>query len=194
MRTHLLLTLLCISLAFASCAKDPFSTRENELPTSNPGTFIPPTAPQIVLENLRLSYSELVIGNFIQCLDSAFVFTFDFIEVTPGDTAWDFSNEVTLTQKMFSEFNANKATKLITIQFGSLLDQPDIRLDTTATLIRSYTLSITDTLGTVKDNFHGIARFDLVESAFNFWSLRRWEDLHTDTQTNSWAEFKNAYR
>ncbi len=194
MKAHLLLILLLATIVAGSCAKDPFSTRDNELPTSNPGTFIPPTAPQIVLENLRLSYSELVIGNFIQCLDSAFVFTFDFIEVTPGDTAWDFAREVTLTQKMFSEFNANKATHRITIQFGSLLDQPDILLDTAATLIRSYTLSVTDTLGTVRDNFHGIARFDLVESAFNFWSLRRWEDLHADTQTNSWAEFKNAYR
>ncbi len=194
MKSRLLLLLLCAAIAVGSCAKDPFSIRDNELPTSNPGTFIPPTAPQIVLENLRLSYSELVIGNFIQCLDSAFVFTFDFIEVTPGDTSWGFSNEVTLTQKMFSEFSANKATQRITIQFGSLLDQPDILLDTTATLIRSYTLSVTDTLGTVKDNFHGIARFDLIESAFNFWSLRRWEDLHTDSQTNSWAEFKNAYR
>lgn len=194
MRFRTLLILIFAIGAFSSCAKDPFSTRDNELPTSKPGTFIPPTAPQIVLENLRLSYSELVIGNFIQCLDSAFVFTFDFIEVTPGDTAWDFSREVTLTQKMFSEFSANKATRRITVQFGLLQDQPDILLDTTATVIRSYTLSITDTLGTVQDNFHGIARFDLIESTFNFWSLRRWQDLHADAQTNSWAEFKNAYR
>lgn len=194
MRLRFLLTVIIAALTVLSCAKDPFSTRDNEVPTTNPGTFIPPTAPQIVIENLRLSYSELVIGNFIQCLDSAFVFTFDFIDITPGDTAWDFAYEVTLTQKLFSEFNTNKNTHRIAIQFGNLIDQPDILLDTSATLIRTYTLSITDTLGTVRDNFHGVARFDLVENAFNFWSLRRWEDLHTDAQTNSWAEFKNAYR
>ncbi|MGB5106064.1 MAG: hypothetical protein WBP29_06895 [Candidatus Zixiibacteriota bacterium] len=186
--------LLLIMLALLSCAKDPFSTRDNELPTKKPGTFIPPTAPAIVLENLRLSYSELVIGNFIQCLDSNFTFRFDFVQTTPGDTSWGFNQEVALTQKMFNEFSSNKEVRRISIEFVDLPDQSDILLDTAATLIRSYTLSVTDTLGTVQDNFHGVARFDLVESAFNFWSLRRWEDLHSDTQVSSWAEFKNAFR
>jgi hypothetical protein len=176
------------------CAKDPFSVRDNEPPTTRPGTFIPPTAPLIVLENLRLSYSELVIGNYVQCLDSHFVFKFDYIQTTPGDTAWNYTREVTLTQKMFNEFSANKATRRMEVQFNSLIDQPDAVLDTSATLVRSYTLLITDTLGTVQEDFHGIARFELIESSFNFWTLRRWEDLHGETQTNSWAEFKNAYR
>ncbi len=192
-RPYLWMVLMTVLIGL-SCAKDPFSVRDNELPTTRPGTFIPPTAPQIVLENLRLSYSELVIGNFIQCLDSGLVFKFDFIEITPGDTAWGFAQEVNLTQKMFSEFSADKNNRRISIEFGTLNDQPDIVLDTSATLIRSYSLLVTDTLGTVSNGFSGIARFDLVESAFNFWSLRRWEDLHGDAQSNSWAEFKNAYR
>jgi hypothetical protein len=194
MRRFTLRLILLALLIGLSCAKDPFSVRDNELPTTKPGTFIPPTAPPLVLENLRLSYSELVIGNFIQCLDSGLVFKFDFIEITPGDTAWGFAQEVTLTQKMFSEFSADKNNSRLNIQFGLLLDQPDIVLDTLATLIRSYSLLITDTLGTVINGFSGIARFDLVQSAFNFWSLHRWEDLHGDAQSNSWAEFKNAYR
>ena len=194
MRIRRVIAGLLVALIAMSCAKDPFSTRDNELPTKKPGTFIPPTAPAIVLENLRLSYSELVIGNFIACLDSNFVFKFDFVQTTPGDTAWGFNQEIALTQKMFNEFSANTEVRRISIEFAALLEQPDILLDTAATLIRSYTLSVTDTLGTVQDNFHGVARFELIESTFNFWSLRRWEDLHADTQAKSWAEFKNAYR
>ena len=186
--------LLLVVILICGCAKDPFSVRDNEAPTTKPGTFVPPTAPVIVLENLRLSYAELVIGNYIQCLDSHFVFKFDYIQITPGDTAWSYTREVTLTQKMFNEFNANKATRRMSVQFNVLLDQPDAVLDTSATLVRSYTLLITDTLGTVQEDFHGIARFELIESSFNFWTLRRWEDLHGESQTNSWAEFKNAYR
>lgn len=185
---------LILAIFVASCAKDPFSTRDNEPPTTRPGTFIPPTAPALVLENLRLSYSELVIGNFIQCLDSSFTFAFDFIQAAPGDTVWGYSLEVALTQKMFNEFKADPRARTVEIRFDRLVDQPDLTSDTTATIIRSYVLTIVDSLGTVEDNFHGIARFDLVESAFNFWSLRRWGDLHTETELNTWAEFKNAYR
>lgn len=194
MITRLLSILIVVLALLAGCAKDPFSVRDNEAPTTKPGTFIPPTAPMIVLENLRLSYAELVIGNYIQCLDSNFVFKFDYIQITPGDTAWNYAREVTLTQKMFNEFSLNKATRRMSVHFAILVDQPDAVLDTSATLVRSYTLLITDTLGTVQEDFHGIARFELIESSFNFWTVRRWEDLHGETQTNSWAEFKNAYR
>lgn len=187
------LTLVALFL-IAGCAKNPFSTRDSEDPTGKVGTFIPPTAPQIVLENLRFSYSELVIGNFVQCLDSGFIFRFDFLQTLPGDTTWDYAQEVNLTTKIFGEFSAKNNERRISIQFTLQTDQPDLILDTTATLIRSYVVTIADTLGTVEQNFQGIARFDLVESAFNFWSLRRWEDLHLDLGVSSWAEFKNAYR
>ncbi len=187
------LLLLSLMLLF-SCAKNPFSTRDSEDPTGRVGTFIPPTAPQIVLENLRFSYNELVIGNFTQCLDSNFTFRFDFLQTLPGDTSWNYVQEVNLTTKLFNEFSAEKVLRKISIEFTLQQEQPDLVLDTTAALIRSYVLTITDTLGTVQQNFQGIARFDLVESAFNFWSLRRWEDLHLDLDISSWAEFKNAYR
>lgn len=193
MRLQRLMLLFVCTLTICSCAKNPFSTRDNEEPTEPVGTFIPPTSPLIVLENLRFAYAELVIGNFVQCLDSIFTYRFDFLQTLPGDTAWDYRQEVNLTTKMFSAFSADKSRR-ITIEFTPQVDQPDQVLDTTATLIRSYILSVTDTLGTVKQNFQGIARFDLVEGAFNFWSLRRWEDLHEDLDINSWAEFKNAYR
>jgi len=193
MRLHRLLLLFVSVLTIYSCAKNPFSTRDNEEPTEPVGTFIPPTSPLIVLENLRFAYSELVIGNFVQCLDNSFIYRFDFLQTLPGDTAWDYRQEVNLTTKLFSACSADKS-RMISIQLTLQVDQPDLVLDTTATLIRSYTVSVTDSLGTVKQNFQGIARFDLVEGAFNFWSLRRWEDLHEDLGINSWAEFKNAYR
>lgn len=194
MMARFIFPLLLSLVLLTSCAKNPFSTRDSEDPTGRVGTFIPPTAPQIVLENLRFSYNELVIGNFTQCLDSSFTFRFDFLQTLPGDTSWSYVQEVNLTTKMFNEFSAEKALRKITIEFTPQQEQPDLILDTTATLIRSYVLTIADTLGTVQQNFQGIARFDLVESAFNFWSLRRWEDLHLDLDISSWAEFKNAYR
>ncbi len=194
MNARCIIGVLAMIILSHGCAKNPFATRDDETPSGQIGTFIPPTAPQIVLENLRFSYQELVIGNFTQCLDSQFVFVFDFLEFSAGDTSWNYFEEVGLTNTMFNDYAANRAVQRFAVEFSSQIEQPDLVLDTAATLVRRYRVNVTDTLGTVRQSFQGIARLDMVESALNFWSLRRWEDLHLDAETRSWAELKNAYR
>lgn len=189
-----LLALLIIALLCASCAKNPFSTRDSETPTTKAGTFIPPTVPQVVLENLRLSYSELVISNFIQCLDSAFAFKFDFIQGAREDSSWGYGSEINLTGKLFSDLQATKATRSLKIVLSTQSDQPDVILDTVATLVRSYVVSVVDSSGVELKSYRGVARFEMVESAFNFWAIANWRDLHLNLETRSWADFKNEYR
>jgi hypothetical protein len=181
-----------IALFVTSCAKNPFSTRDSEPPTAAAGTFITPTTPQIVLENLRLCYSELVIGNFVQSLDSDFVFRYDLLQGAQADSGWGFKQELNLTEKMFNEFSATKSERSLRVTFIVQSGQPDIILDSTATLVRSYT--VIDSSGQVLSSYQGIVRFEMIESAFNFWAIRSWSDWHLDLDTPSWAELKNAYR
>lgn len=155
-RLAVIFTLVTVVL-LCSCTKNPFSTRDSEPPTERAGTFIQPTSPQIVLENLRFAYAELVIGNFVQCLDSHFVFAFDLIPAFPGDTTWDFREEVRLTEKLFTDFSVNKAVRTITVRLASVQDQPDVILDTTATLVRSYVVQVTDPSDTLLQSYEGIA-------------------------------------
>jgi hypothetical protein len=183
-----------VILSFASCAKNPFATRDSDEPTTQAGTFIPPTTPQLVLENLRLSYGELVIGNFTQCLDSAFLFRFDFIEGAETDSSWGIGTEINLTENMFNDFRAAKTTRSLRISFEPIVDQPDVVIDSNATLVRNYTVSIVDSVTADTTQYRGVAKYSLVESAFNFWSLSRWEALHLNLQTKSWGELKHAYR
>lgn len=189
-----LLPLLLAALALASCAKNPFATRDSEEPTVKAGTFIPPTTPQIVLENLRLSYSELVISNFIQCLDSAFAFGFDFIQGAQGDSSWRYASEIRLTEKLFNDFNTAKTSRSIKIVFATQAGQTDVVLDSVATLVRSYVLTVIDSANTTLKTYQGVAQFALAEGAFNFWTLVGWKDLHLNLATRSWADFKNEYR
>jgi len=188
-----LLTIILVILAAGSCAKNPFSAREGEEPTAQAGTFIPPTSPQIVLENLRLSYMELVIGNFNQSIDSQFVFRFDFIEGLKADTGWGFRQEMSLTENLFADFNVNRSSRSLRINLSFQDGQVDEILDTTAPLVRRYDLVVVDSLGDQIESYQGIGRFEMVESAFNFWALRAWEDIHLDIETRSWADLKNAY-
>jgi hypothetical protein len=188
------LFIILIALFVVSCAKNPFSTRDSEPPTAKAGTFITPTAPQIVLENLRLCYSELVIGNFVQSLDSDFVFTYDFLPGAQPDSGWGFNQELNLTEKMFNDFNATKSERSLRVTFVAQSEQPDIILDSTATLVRSYTVLVVDSSGLMSSSYRGVARFGMIESTSNFWAIRSWSDLHLNLDTQSWAELKNAYR
>jgi hypothetical protein len=183
-----------LALIIFSCAKNPFSTRDSDPPTEQAGTFIPPTSPQIALENLRFSYAEFVISNFTQTLDSEFVFIFDFIQSVPADSGWGFQQEVNLTDNLFNDFNANKGRKSLSLRFEPVLDQPDLIGDTSAVLVRIYTITVSDSLGQLSESYSGVSRFDLAESSFQFWTIRRWEDFHDAINTTSWADFKNAYR
>jgi len=186
--------IIAIALFVTSCAKNPFSTRESEPPTAAAGTFITPTTPQIVLENLRLCYSELVIGNFVQSLDSNFVFSYDFLQGAQADSGWGFKQELNLTEKMFNDFSATKSERSLRVTFIAQPGQPDIILDSTATLVRSYTVIVADSSGRVSSSYQGVVRFEMIESTSNFWAIRSWSDLHSNLDIPSWAELKNAYR
>ena len=189
-----LIVILLVGLLLGSCAKNPFSSRESEAPSEQAGTFIPPTSPEIVLENLRLAYSEMVIGNFIECLDSGFVFSFDYVEGSLIDTSWGHAVEINLTENLFADFRSAKTNRQLEVEFSLQPDQADVVLDTTAMLIRGYVVTVSDTTGAPLAAYEGIAQFDLVEAAFNFWALARWEDLHLSTRSPSWADLKNSYR
>lgn len=177
-----------------SCAKNPFSSRDSETPFTQAGTFIPPTSPQIVLENLRLSYSELVIGNFMQTIDSSFVFSFDYVEGVLIDSTWGYTAEVNLTENLFGDIRLSKGARKLNVELTPRSGQQDVMLDTSATLIRGYVVSISDSLDNELERFEGVAQFDMIESSFNYWRLQHWDDLHLDTSTKSWADLKNRYR
>lgn len=189
-----LLIILALSLLLVSCAKNPFSSRDSDTPVSAAGTFIPPTSPEIVLENLRLAYNELVISNFIQSIDSNFVFRFDFIEGATLDTTWDFAQEVNLTENLFSDFRLSEGELTISVEMTPQFGQEDIVLDTMAIMIRSYVITVSDTLQKETEVYEGVSQFELIESSFNYWTLLVWEDLHVDTRTKSWADLKSKYR
>ncbi len=181
-------------LLVGSCAKNPFSARDSEEPSTQAGTFIPPTLPKFVLENLKLSYSELVISNFIQTLDSNFIFHFDYLEGIEIDSTWGFSEEIDRTERLFNDFRSEKSAFSLSVQFIQQEEQQDVILDTAAILIRDYVVTVTDSLDNKVGCYKGISRFEMVESSFSYWTLLVWEDWHLTTGAESWADLKNKYR
>jgi hypothetical protein len=186
-----------LSMLLVSCTS-PFSARESEAPSVTEGRFITPLEPQIVLINLEVSYEQKIPTNFMQCLDTTFRFSFDFLLFTgERDTAWSYAEELSLTEQLFTIYRAGSDTMDISLTLDGLPSQPDIREDTMAILYRSYELTTVKGIGRTKPDttsFRGTARFEVVESSVNLWALRRWTDQHSSTSQPSWCDFKNGYR
>lgn len=189
--------LIIIVFLAAGCA-DPFSSRDSQPPTTGAGTFIQPVSPQIVLINLQKSYEELIVANFIRCLDSNFQYHYDFVEgqTSDSDTAWQFSEELRITESLFN-FIISDSTLSLSLSMQTLIDQQDESYGDSAVLYRSYILSIitewdnqnADTL-----QYFGSATFTLHENQQGLWRITHWKDLHQVTDNPSWADFKNGYR
>lgn len=191
------ITLIFVVLLLAGCA-DPFSSRESQPPTSDAGTFIQPVSPQIVLINLQKSYEELIVANFVRCLDSNFLYHYDFAEsqVSEFDTAWLFSEELRITESIFSIFLSD-STLSLELNLQTLTDRQDESYGDSAVLYRSYTLSIiTDLDNQAADTaqYVGTSTFTMLENQQGLWNIITWEDHHQATDNLSWTDYKNGYR
>jgi hypothetical protein len=188
--------LICI-LILAGCA-DPFSGRESEPPISDAGTYIQPVTPQIVLFNLEQSYKELLVSNYLLCLDSSFFFKYDFVvrQIDENDSGWLYMDEIRLTESLFNNRLAD--TMLSTSMALSVLaEQNDQAFDTMAILYRSYTITAIDNSNESNPDtseYVGTSIFTMIENEQGLWSIIRWEDQHQNTNTPSWADYKNGYR
>lgn len=184
-------------LIVLSCA-DPFSSRESNPPVTDTGTFVQPVTPQIVLFNLENSYKDLVITNYIQCLDSNFVFRYDFVTKQPNatDSGWSYSEEMRINESMFNNMLSDTSAGFL-VSLSPLIDRPDEAFDTSAVIYRSYVLRVIapDNQGGLDTSqYVGTSIFTMIENEQGLWSISRWEDQHQNTSIPSWADFKNGYR
>lgn len=187
--------ILLLALVAVSCS-DPFSGRGSEPPSESQGTYFPPVDPEIVLFNLEYSYNEKIIANFVQCLDTGFVFHFDHLLFGEfADSGWAYNSEVSLTEKIFANYRKNADTRSLWLSMRVV--PGDQREDKFAVLYREYQLNIiTDIDKAIPDTIRyvGTAKFELVEMGFNLWSIREWSDFHQPPTDTSWADFKNGFR
>lgn len=190
--------LLVLSLLIVLSCTDPFSSRESNPPVNDTGTFVQPVTPQIVLFNLENSFKDLVITNYIACLDSSFVFRYDFVIKQPSatDSGWSYGEESRMTESIFNSMLADTSVGLLVL-LSPLIDRPDEAFDTSAVIYRSYILRAivpNGQAGLDTSEYVGTSIFTMVENEQGLWSIARWEDQHQNTSTPSWADFKNGYR
>lgn len=189
--------ILILTICLQSCT-DPFSGRESEPPSENEGTFLTPSDPYTVLFNLERAYNEKIITNFEQCLDTSLFFLHDYLlYVADSDSGWSFAIERSATQNIFSYYRESSASRRISLYLRSMSISDQVE-EASAVLWREYQLTTVEGLDSAGPDtmvYVGSARFELVDMGFNLWAISRWSDFHeTDSDTESWADFKNGFR
>jgi len=198
---RLLFIVLAIGLLSAGCLKNPFATRDSELPAGTSGTWETPATPEVVLINLLFAYNEKNIQNFQLCLSDQFVFSApeDSIEAEAQGNGYLFHDwfkdvELATTQNIFSTFS--ESGRYLDLILSSSTDYPDSLGDTLAVIYRNYILRVveSDSLGVDTTLIEGLAGFGLSQTQFNWWSIDFWQELPSTRSELDWGDFKAEYR
>lgn len=182
-------TILLISLFFY--CNNPFATREPEPPSEERSTWLQPTKPEWVLDNLKFSIQEGNLPNYMKCLtdtNSRFQFIPDgFVEANNQGffNNWDLSSEQNYIAKVFSA----SYDSIRRVTFNELLnldyqDSVKIKIE--------YDLELHHNLAeNFPKNAKGQAEFRL-NTSNGEWYITRWVDYGTKEQP-SWSSIKVSF-
>jgi hypothetical protein len=187
----ILIQVLCI-LFFSGC--ELFTTRDPELPDQGRSNFQIATEPEIVIENLKNSFFDKNVQNYVACfIDSSFS-SRRFLFQPSGEVisqyqflaeGWDVSDEQRYFSSVIASINPDFP---LTLTFGN-----ESYSRTGDTVVYSATYFINLPINQPEsDNYQGNLRFNLVNDSRSIWSIYFWQDIKLP-DLQSWSELKGKY-
>ncbi|MCS7053684.1 MAG: hypothetical protein NZM09_08110 [Ignavibacterium sp.] len=182
-----------IIFSLVSC--DLFNTREPQAPDQGRSNFIPPTEPQIVIQNLKNSFIDKNVQNYLACLvDTIFVNKkFKFLPSSEAASSfaflvldWNIADE----RKYFNSV-VSKVPKDFPISLN--LNDENYSSLTADTLVytASYFINVPHSSSEPK-NYAGNVQFNLVRDSRSNWSIYYWKDTRS-SNLPSWSELKGYF-
>jgi hypothetical protein len=192
-----IVSMLCALLpGLAGC--DLLNTREPEKPSETSSSFVPPTSPNIVIENLTNAVRERNTENYVRCfVDSTFSqFVYSFQAAQSAQNAygslfhdWNLTSEQTYFENLRSSVpTGGESTLILTdARFESI--QADSAMYTA-----TYTLVIQHTKQDIpQQQAQGTLIFMLSLDRNNNWAIHRWMDYNKTGDNFSWSDFKARF-
>lgn len=188
-----------ILIATLAVACELFTTRNPEEPDTGKGSFVPPTSPQLVIDNLLNSIKEKNPENYIACLSdsssfggSGFVFypAADALARYPGlFNDWNLQSERRWLVSLFSIMLKETAPLLIFKKPSFEVITPD-----SAVYLADYTLTANHQTASLAKEFSGRLVFTITPRTNGLWSITRWTDSSLDTDSlDSWSVMKARF-
>lgn len=182
----IILTTLLLPFGFGC---DIFQTREPEQPTQNTSTFDQPITPETVLRNFQYAIQEYNIDNYMRCfVDPAFR-SFDFIssqEVRANFASvfdqWNLESERRYFQNLGTPVDG---TPLLTFSSQQIMSVSSDSVTYNMNYLLFFPHRKVNTPTVVQGNMQLSLKVDLQHR----WSIYRWEDFKTTTDS-TWSILK----
>ena len=185
--------LLAVIVLISGCGI--FETRQPQPPQQGRTDFLPPTSPDIVIQNLVNSIADRNVDNYIACLsDTSFgarIFTF----VPPADVYnqyrsiffnWDKNSERAYFNNFISQ-SLNSSSSALILSSENLTFQGD-----SATYNANYTLLWPNKVPGYPQQAQGNLQFSLGIDRNQNWSIYRWIDSRVGDSL-TWSEMKARF-
>lgn len=188
-----LLTCLPLILLLAGCGL--FETRDPEPPSSGSSTFVPPTSPDLVIDNLEDAVAEKSAENYLRCLvdtlNSDQRYTFIPTAAAAGRYAttfasWSLQSERAwfAAMKAFAEDGA-PASLTLTGAFSVIAAD-------SAIYEGRYDLTWQHGVSGLAETVRGSLQFIMHTDRNSIWSITRWTDFPINDET-AWSEWKGRF-
>ena len=193
---------IAVFLIICGCT-NPFSHRKSDEPIGSSGTWEVPSEPRVVISNLLYAYNERNINNFRHCISDSFIFSAyeDSIEAEQRGAGWKFHGwdadvEESVTRRIFLSFPLGSDSSYMQLSIDLSSNPYDEENDSTATLVRAYTLLFVPAGTETEDTTlaGGEATFRMSRSSLAGWVIDTWSDRPEDTYKIDWADFKALFR
>jgi len=187
---------ICIGVFFVFQGCDILNTRTPEKPSESGSSFVPPTSPSIVIDNLTNAIRERNTENYIKCfIDTTFSqYSFSFQATQSAQTAsgplfhdWNLASERAYFENLCSRVPPGGESTLILTDAKFESIQADSAIYTAA-----YTLIVQHTVQNIPQQAQGTLLFVLSLDRNNNWAIHRWIDNKTGNDF-SWSDFKARF-
>jgi hypothetical protein len=183
---------IAMSVSLLSC--DLFKTRTPTEPSASSSNRVPPTEPELVLQNMIYAFQDGNSVNYTKSFSDA-SFTFEASGSAKGKynvdwTIWNTTQEQTYFDNVKNKLQNNSKMSLTFTQttYGTSSDICDI--------ITHYQLDVPHTAAGVAKTFIGQAQFQLVrDSKTSEWSIQKWIDnvIGSTPSDSTWSDLKGTF-
>jgi len=182
-----LFSFVIIVLLFKGCGL--FDTRDPENPETVRSTYIPPTTPEIVIDNLSFSIQEKNSDNYNKCISPANYFYVPDAQSLANYKHiflnWNSFSEKRYLDNLINETNANSSSVLF-------LDNKRFTPVTSDSTIfqADYIVVFQHNRTNIPKSAKGNITLSLVTDANDLYYIRKWEDFRQHDTDFTWSELK----
>jgi hypothetical protein len=188
------LTFLALLILFSGC--NIFQTRTPEPPQQGRSDFLPPTSPDIVVQNLQNAISDRNVINYIACFSdpTSGGQSFSFMPSPRAASQyraifqnWDISSEQSYFNNLISQSSTSSSSALVlsSIQLVPYTDS--------AYYSANYTLLWPNKVASNLQQVQGNLQFYLGVNPNGSWSIYRWVDSGTSDTVKTWSDLKAQF-